>query len=82
MAAELSEADRNRFARTGMLPIDPAQGLELFDTALSLGVSGAVPLPLDAAALRARGSELPPLLRGLVRTPARRAVAATARGAG
>ncbi|MCJ0875882.1 beta-ketoacyl reductase, partial [Streptomyces sp. AP-93] len=76
MAAELSEADRNRFTRTGMVPIDPAYGLELFDTALALDVSGAVPLPLDSAALRAQGPELPALLRGLVRTPARRAAAA------
>ncbi|MFD5799235.1 type I polyketide synthase [Streptomyces diastatochromogenes] len=76
MAAALGEADRNRFARLGMLPIAPAQGMELFDAAVALGRPGAVPLPLDTAALRARGAELPALLRGLVRTQPRR-VAAT-----
>ncbi|MFI1356770.1 SDR family NAD(P)-dependent oxidoreductase [Streptomyces sp. NPDC020898] len=73
MAAALSEADRKRFAKSGMVPIAPAQGMELFDTALASGLAGAVPLPLDVAALRALGAELPPLLRGLVRTPVRRA---------
>ncbi|MFF1630612.1 beta-ketoacyl reductase, partial [Streptomyces sp. NPDC058272] len=75
MAAALSEADRNRFAKSGMVPITSAQGMELFDAALASGLAGAVPLPLDTAALKARGPELPSLLRGLVRTPVRRAAA-------
>ncbi|MFE6042651.1 type I polyketide synthase, partial [Streptomyces sp. NPDC056452] len=75
MAAALSEAGRNRFARTGMVAITPDRGMELFDTALRLDLAGVVPLPLDSAALRARGPELPPLMRGLVRAPVRRAMA-------
>ncbi|WP_225851312.1 type I polyketide synthase, partial [Streptomyces sp. HPF1205] len=76
MAAALTGADRNRFARSGMTPITPAQGMELFDAALRLGEPLAVPLPLDTDALRARGAAAPALLSGLVRTRARRAAAA------
>ncbi|MDH6134260.1 short-subunit dehydrogenase/acyl carrier protein [Kitasatospora sp. MAA4] len=77
MAAALTEADRNRFARTGMVPIAPEQGMALFDASLALDLAATVPLPLDAAALRARGADLPHLLRGLVRTPPRRAASGT-----
>ncbi|MFI2351225.1 type I polyketide synthase [Streptomyces sp. NPDC019443] len=82
MAAALTEADRNRFARTGMTAITSVQGMQLFDAALVLDSAAAVPLPLDAAALRALGSALPPLLSGLVRVPARRAASAGAATAG
>ncbi|MCB5170492.1 KR domain-containing protein, partial [Streptomyces bambusae] len=82
MAAELSEADRNRFARTGMKPITPKHGLALFDTALALGVSTAVPLPLDPQALATRGDDVPAIMRGLVRGRVRRATAAAAGGGG
>ncbi|MGJ5758935.1 SDR family NAD(P)-dependent oxidoreductase [Streptomyces galbus] len=75
MAAGLDEADRNRFARLGMVPIAPQQGLELFDAAVSLGLAAAVPLPVDGAALRARAADLPAPLRGLVRGGPRKAVA-------
>ncbi|MCZ9348404.1 beta-ketoacyl reductase, partial [Streptomyces mutabilis] len=47
----------------------------LFDAALASGEPVVLPLRLDFPALRARG-EVPPLLRGLIRTPARRSVAA------
>ncbi|WP_344169924.1 type I polyketide synthase, partial [Streptomyces polychromogenes] len=60
------------------------QGLALFDTALSQGSAGLVPVPLDLKALQERGRELPALLRGLVHTPVRRGSvrAAAASGAG
>ncbi|MEU6226707.1 type I polyketide synthase [Streptomyces sp. NPDC047042] len=73
MAAELTEADRNRFAKTGMVAITSAQGMELFDAALGADAAALVPLPLDTTALRALGADAPPLLHGLVRAPARRA---------
>ncbi|WP_367319610.1 type I polyketide synthase [Streptomyces sp. HUAS ZL42] len=76
MAAELTEADRNRFAKTGMVAITSAQGMELFDAALGTDAAALVPLPLDTTALRALGADAPPLLRGLVRAPARRAASA------
>ncbi|HEY5833181.1 MAG TPA: type I polyketide synthase [Streptomyces sp.] len=73
MAAALTEADRNRFAKSGMTAITAAQGMELFDAALRLDEAVAVPLPLDTAALRARGPAIPALLSGLVRAQSRRA---------
>nr|WP_324605057.1 type I polyketide synthase [Streptomyces sp. NRRL S-1022] len=76
MAAELTEADRNRFAKTGMVAITSAQGMALLDAALGTDAAALVPLPLDTTALRALGADAPPLLRGLVRAPARRAASA------
>ncbi len=77
MADRLGEAGLTRLARAGMLALSPAQGLELFDTAAGLGAAPAVAVHLDGAALRAqaRAAMAPALLRGLVRTPVRRAVA-------
>jgi polyene macrolide polyketide synthase len=74
MTAELSEADRARIARTGLAELPSAQGLELFDRALGLGLAQALPVAFDAAALRAaaRDGGLAPLLSGLVRAPGRR----------
>ncbi|MCJ0875870.1 type I polyketide synthase, partial [Streptomyces sp. AP-93] len=72
MASTLSEADLVRLARTGIGELDPAVGLELFDTALALDLPHVVPMALDAAGLRARGGEVPRLLRGLIRTTSRR----------
>ncbi|MFD3942531.1 type I polyketide synthase [Streptomyces sp. NPDC058579] len=82
MAAGLSAADRDRFARTGMVAIGAEQGMELLDAALRLDTAVAVPLPLDPAALRALGAGLPPLLSGLVRPTANRAAAAAGPSAG
>ncbi|MFB6556351.1 SDR family NAD(P)-dependent oxidoreductase, partial [Streptomyces sp. NPDC056405] len=72
MAATLSETDLARLARTGIGQLDPTLGLELFDTALALDVPDVVPMALDTAGLRARGGEIPSVLRELVRTTARR----------
>ncbi|MCO6007010.1 beta-ketoacyl reductase [Actinoallomurus purpureus] len=59
-------------ARSGFRRLTSAEGLELFDVALGFGDSALVPVPLDTAALRAQGDSIHPLLRGLVRVPARR----------
>jgi NADP-dependent 3-hydroxy acid dehydrogenase YdfG/acyl carrier protein len=72
MAATLTDTDLARLARTGIGSLDPALGLELFDAALALGVPDVVPMALDTAGLRAAGGEIPAVLRGLVRTTARR----------
>ncbi|WP_330263884.1 type I polyketide synthase [Streptomyces griseorubiginosus] len=72
MAATLSETDVARLARTGIGSLGPARGLELFDAALALDVPDIVPMALDISGLRARGGEVPSVLRGLVRTTARR----------
>ncbi|MEU6806750.1 type I polyketide synthase [Streptomyces neyagawaensis] len=74
MAAGLGETDRRRFARVGIHALTPGQGLRLLDAALASGDACSVPLALDTAALRAAGTGVPPLLRGLV--PARNREAA------
>ncbi|NML53650.1 SDR family NAD(P)-dependent oxidoreductase [Streptomyces sp. R302] len=78
MAAGLSAADRDRFARTGMVAIGAGQGMRLLDAALRLDAATAVPLPIDPAALRALGDAIPPLFGGLVRPAARKAAAGPA----
>ncbi|MFD9961350.1 SDR family NAD(P)-dependent oxidoreductase [Amycolatopsis sp. NPDC058986] len=75
MAEQLDEAGLARLRRLGMPPMSTAEGLELFDLALRSGDPALVPLKLDQAALRAR-TELPAVLRGLVRKPVRRVRAA------
>jgi polyketide synthase 12 len=73
MAGGLGEADRRRMSRSGLLPLSTEDGLALFDTAAGGPASLLVPMRLDPAALR--GDDVPPLLRGLVRQPARRTAA-------
>jgi polyene macrolide polyketide synthase len=78
MTGALTEADQERMARSGMPALSIEQGVALFDTALASGAPVVAPTRLDLAALRAQ-PEIPPLLRRLVRHPARRsAVAAPA----
>jgi NAD(P)-dependent dehydrogenase (short-subunit alcohol dehydrogenase family) len=78
MATELTEADVRRLGRLGTPPMPAADALALLDACLSAPDAVLAPIRLDRAALRGRGSALPPTLRGLVRTaPPRRASAAT-----
>jgi acyl carrier protein len=74
MTGELSDSDIERLTRAGMPPLTPEQGLALLDAAVAGARPSVLPVRLDLAALRARG-EVPALLRGLIRTPARRAAA-------
>jgi acyl carrier protein len=66
----------DRMARTGVLPISTADGLALFDAAVGGTRPVVFPLRLDHAVLRARANvtPLPSVLRGLIRTTARRVV--------
>ncbi|MER5932775.1 type I polyketide synthase [Streptomyces sp. NPDC002054] len=75
MTGTLSEADLLRIARTGMPALAPDQGTALFDAALTGGRALTLTARLDLAALRGQ-SEIPALLRGLIRprTRNRRAV--------
>ncbi|MFI7650770.1 type I polyketide synthase, partial [Micromonospora sp. NPDC049460] len=75
MTAALDRADTDRLARAGVRPLPQADGLALFDAALLTGRSVAVPMTVDGPALRAQAEAgtLPSVLRGLVRTPRRRA---------
>ncbi|RBM07592.1 hypothetical protein DEH69_24295 [Streptomyces sp. PT12] len=77
MTAELDEGDLSRMTRAGVTALGSDEGLALFDTAATAGEPLLVPMRLDTAALAA--GTVPPLLRGLVRTPARRRVEAAAR---
>ena len=82
MTGQLAEGDLARMSRSGLLPLDSARGLELFDAALAASGAGdralLIPAELDAARLRARAAsgDLHPILGGLFRAPARRASAA------
>ncbi|MFD2471956.1 SDR family NAD(P)-dependent oxidoreductase, partial [Amycolatopsis silviterrae] len=75
MTGHLGEAGLERIARTGVPPLSAERGAELFDAALACGAAVVVPARLDLPALRAQ-EEIPALLRGLIRAPARRAGAA------
>ncbi|RLV10396.1 3-ketoacyl-ACP reductase [Streptomyces griseocarneus] len=75
MAGSLDEADVTRMRRGGYEPLAQDEGLALFDLSGTLGEPVLVPIRLVTGALRAQAAAgmLPTLLRGLVRTPARRA---------
>ncbi|MEV0902543.1 SDR family NAD(P)-dependent oxidoreductase, partial [Actinoplanes sp. NPDC049802] len=79
MADRLSEADRRRMSRSGVDAITADEGLALFDAALH-GRATIAPIKLNQRMLRDRAAAglLPPVLRGLVRAPARRAAGADA----
>ncbi|KJS52354.1 hypothetical protein VM98_31960, partial [Streptomyces rubellomurinus subsp. indigoferus] len=75
MAAQLGEAELARLGRMGVSALTPETGPALFDRSLEVDAAVVAPVLLDAAVLRqqARAGLLPPLLRGLVRLPARAA---------
>ncbi|WP_455431165.1 type I polyketide synthase [Streptomyces anandii] len=82
MAGGLDDADVARMRRAGLPPLTAKEGRALFDAARALGEPALAPMRVDASALRvqAAAGTLAPVLRGLVRTPVRRA-AETAAGA-
>ncbi|MFG7940614.1 type I polyketide synthase, partial [Streptomyces cacaoi] len=71
MTGGLTGAETERLARRGTPPLTEEQGLALFDAALGARTPVLLPARLDTSVLRLQ-DEVPPLLRGLVRTPARR----------
>ncbi|MEU3985446.1 type I polyketide synthase [Streptomyces sp. NPDC026672] len=72
MTGELTDADRERHARTGMVPLDAELGMRLLDAGPATDRAVLLPMGLDHAALREHADVLPPLLRGMVKAPARR----------
>ncbi|SOD65605.1 Acyl transferase domain-containing protein, partial [Streptomyces zhaozhouensis] len=78
MAGGLDAGDTRRITGGGLVPIVPDRGLALFDAAATTDRALLAPVPLDLPTLRrqARTGPVPPLLRGLVRAPARRTAAA------
>ncbi|WP_255955316.1 type I polyketide synthase [Streptomyces odontomachi] len=76
MTGHLTDADSGRMNRGGLVPLASDDALALLDTALAAPEAPLLlPAQLDTAALhrQAGAGLLPPILRGLVRTPARRA---------
>ncbi|SFW88501.1 Acyl transferase domain-containing protein [Amycolatopsis australiensis] len=80
MTEGLGAEHRQRLERGGSGTLGSAQGLALFDTALTATAAIVSPISLDFVGIRARAAAagVPPLLRGLVRGPARRQVGARA----
>ncbi|MBF6353222.1 HAD-IIIC family phosphatase [Nocardia higoensis] len=74
MHEHMSQADIRRITRAGVRAFSVPEGMACFDAALRVDEPIVVPLLLDAGVLR-HSPELPSLLRGLVRGPARRAAA-------
>ncbi|MFC4469416.1 SDR family NAD(P)-dependent oxidoreductase [Streptomyces xiangluensis] len=80
MTRQLTDADRARMTRTGLLPLPTATALALFDAALAQDEPVVLPLSLDTQALGAAGPAAPSVLRGLVRDRRRTAAAPTGPG--
>ncbi|MER5932829.1 type I polyketide synthase [Streptomyces sp. NPDC002054] len=85
MAGGLDQAGLDRMKRGGVQGLTASDGLALLDLSDAVhatatdGVALLVPMRLT---LPAAGAGVPPLLRGLVRTPVRRTAAAAAGGTG
>ncbi|MEU2427891.1 type I polyketide synthase, partial [Streptomyces sp. NPDC007851] len=75
MGGRLAENALRRLARDGVFPLTAEQGLVLFDAAVHADEPLLVPIRLGRPVRDVAGaSEVPPLLRDLVRAPNRRAV--------
>ncbi|WP_406312547.1 type I polyketide synthase [Streptosporangium sp. NBC_01639] len=77
----LTEAEE-RMRRLGLPALPAEEGLAMFDAAVGAEHAALVPLRVDTSLLRNRGDELPALLRGLVRLPARQVARASAAASG
>ncbi|MEV4383832.1 SDR family NAD(P)-dependent oxidoreductase, partial [Streptosporangium sp. NPDC049644] len=75
MTSRLSQVDVQRWNMSGLLPISPAQGMALFDSAIASGEPAVAPVRLNMPALRAH-EELPSMLTGVVPTVRRSTAAA------
>ncbi|WP_346168506.1 type I polyketide synthase, partial [Streptomyces javensis] len=80
MTGHLAAADVSRMERGGVIPLSSDEGLALLDAASAMDRSLLVPVRIAPAALRGGAGAIPPLLRRLVRTPSRRALADVAPG--
>ena len=79
MTGHLDRGDQARLQRTGVLPMAEETALGLLDAAMDTGHAAVVPALFDTAALRrqAEADLLHPVLRDLVRGPARQTSRAT-----
>jgi len=73
MTQELGEANLARMRRSGLAPLTPAEGLELFDLAAGFDEPLLIAMRIDIATLRARARDgaIPAVLAGLVRVHAK-----------
>ncbi|MCN9245029.1 type I polyketide synthase, partial [Streptomyces sp. RY43-2] len=71
LTGQLDGHDLNRVSRNGIRPLSAAEGLAMFDDALRSEQPLVLPVAFMATGLGGRGQAVPPLLRGLVRTPQR-----------
>jgi acyl carrier protein len=78
MTGKLGESDLQRMERGGVAPLSSEEGLALFDVACTVDSAVLVPVRLVIDAIRAKAGvdAVPALLRGLIRTPVRRALPA------
>ncbi|RKT54475.1 acyl transferase domain-containing protein [Saccharothrix australiensis] len=75
MTGALTDVDLKRIGRAGVSGLSAAEGLALFDAAAGSDRTLVLPMRLDLGPVRAKAASdgVPPLLRGLVRPPARKA---------
>ncbi|WP_446696882.1 type I polyketide synthase [Streptomyces zagrosensis] len=81
MTGAMTDADRARLARAGMVGLETEQGMALLDVALGSGQPLLAPIQLDLAAMRRQersAADTPAVFRGLVRGTAPQAAAAVA----
>ncbi|MGW6774009.1 SDR family NAD(P)-dependent oxidoreductase [Streptomyces sp. NPDC055037] len=76
ISGDLDGTDLRRLAKVGLLPLSTEDGMALFDSAPATGEAVLAVSRLDTAAMRARGSELPAILRSLAGPARRRAATA------
>jgi epothilone polyketide synthase D len=82
LASGLDRVQQARLARSGLVAVDPAQGIALLEAVLGRSEAQLLPVPLDPGVLRKSFADaVPPLWRALVRPPRRAAAAAVRRGA-
>ncbi|MEU1488455.1 type I polyketide synthase [Streptomyces sp. NPDC005752] len=81
MAGRMDSADIARMARSGLVPLSQEQGVALFDLARTTGRPTLMPARLSTDTAQIRADAMPPLLRGLIRLPARPAAEKSGRAA-
>ncbi|WP_189711517.1 type I polyketide synthase, partial [Streptomyces anandii] len=84
MASTLDETDLRRLRRSGLPPLSATEGRNLFDLAHEADEAALVLMRVDVRTLRGQAAQgtMSPLLRGLVRTPLRRAAGAAGSATG
>ncbi|WP_461001000.1 type I polyketide synthase, partial [Streptomonospora sediminis] len=80
MTGRLDERALDRARRSGLTPLDPHEAVRLMETACATGRRLVVPARLETSVWRSSAVPPPPALRGLVRSPIRRAAAGSGGG--